>query len=186
MLAPVIADLQSLMGNVKAVPMDRIRVDGSRDHQLPPIEFGERAHTLYALVAGWAVQWAAAVGSAGPAHLANFNPDGRVTRIPSGLSSFTAARSTASWLIGHHDEIKMLPEAPTYAISITAAIADEARFLGYRPRQRPVKQKRCRACDSVTLKLVWHLDSEPRLKCTACGGAWECGPQLAMMTLTDE
>lgn len=186
MFATVIADLQSLMSNVRAVPTDRIVVDSSFEQQLPPIEYGQRADALYSIVADWAVSWAPVVRSAGPAHLADFDPRNRVTRLPSGIRSFTAASSTSSWLISHHDQIKLHEDSPRYALDVTAAIAEEARAIGYRPRQKKVRGKRCRACDSSTLKLVWPLDAEPRLKCTACGGVWECGPQLIMMTLRGE
>ena len=186
MLSTLVADLQSLMSNVRAVPTDRIVVDSSFEQQLPPIEYGQRADALYAVAADWAVSWAPIVGSAGPAHLANFDPRNKVMRLPSGIRSFTAAASTASWLIAHHDAIKMHEESPRYALDITSAITEEARAIGYRPRQKKVRGKRCRACDSLTLKLVWPLDAEPRLKCTACGGVWECGPQLTMMTLKGE
>lgn len=186
MLATLVADLQSLMSNLRAVPTDRIVVDSSFEQQLPPIEYGLRADALYAVAADWAVSWAPIVGSAGPSHLAEFDPRGRVTKLPSMLRSYTAASSTSSWLIAHHETIKLHEDSPRYALDITSAIAEEARALGYRPRRKDVKGKRCRACDSATLKLVWPLDAEPRLKCTACGGVWECGPQLTMMTLKGE
>lgn len=184
MLAPVVADLQALMAGVRATPTDRVRVDSSREDRLPPLEYGERAHALYATVADWAVSWAPVVGSAGPSHLVGFDPRNRVNRLPSGLKAFTAAATVARWLIAQHDGIKLHEDAPRYALEVTDAIAVEAKALGYRPRQHRVRGKRCRACDSPTLRMSWPLDGEPRLHCTACGGVWECGPQLTMMTLT--
>lgn len=183
MLAPLVADLRAMMSDLRAVPTDRIVVDSSREHHLPPIEFGQRADALYAIPADWAVSWAGVLGSVGPAHLRDWNPEARVRRIPGGLQGFTAAAGTASWLIANHDGIKLHEDAARYALDVTEAIAAEARALGYRPRQRKVSGKRCRQCDSATLRLQWPLDREPRLKCTACGGDWECGPQLAKMTM---
>lgn len=183
LLAPIVADLQALMANIRAVPTDRIRVDSSREHQLPPLEYGDRAHRVYAVVADWSVSWAGVVGSGGPAHLRGYDPRNRVQRLPSSWAGFTVASQVSNWLIAHHDQIKLHPDAPRYALDVTEAIAREARFLGYRPTQRRVRGKRCRSCDSPTLKMAWPIDGEPRLRCTACGEVWECGPQLTMMTL---
>lgn len=183
MLPPIIGDLQSLMVGLRAVPSDRERVDSSLEHKIPELHYADRSHALYSVVADWAVSWAGALQLAGPRHLANFDPRNRVRRMPSSLAAFTAASTTVSWLIEHHQQIKLHDESPRYALDITEAIAAEGRSLGYRPQPRRVPAKRCRACDSFTLRMHWPLDGKPTLRCTACGEVWKCGPQLTMTTL---
>ena len=185
MLAPIVADLRSMMVNIQAVQHDSVRVDSSREPKLiVDFDLADRANALYATVGNWAVGWALALGKAGPAHLASRSADTVVVRLPSGLASFTAASGLSNWLISNHDEIALHEDAPAYVLDVMEAINGEALAVGYRPRVQRVPQKRCRDCDSATLRMRWNVGGTPKLFCTACGGEWECGPKLSRSVLT--
>lgn len=183
MFAPLVNDLRRTMTSIRAGQIEQ-RVDGTPEHRLgydPGLS--DRAHKLYATLANWCVGWALALDKPAPDHLAEYGRDNAVARLPGGWREYVAAVRVSSWLIAHHDEINEHPDAGEYAVLAIAAIAAEARALGYRPSPRKVREKRCRTCDSETLRLRWPVDGKPTLHCTACGGEWSCGPVLSRAVL---
>lgn len=184
MLPPIIADLRSMMTSIKAATFDQIRVDTSRTAQLgADFTLSDRANALYAIAADWVVSWAAVVGKPAPGKLEGWNTNTRVTALPSGLSSFTAASSVARWLIANHDAIALHEDSPAYAIAVTNAIQAEGRALGYRPKMQAVPDRLCRECHSPKLRLNLPVEGAATIICTACGGEWPCGPKLIRAAL---
>ena len=180
----LVADLRRSMAGIKAVPTDRVRVDGTTEPRLGFDEkLSERAHSLYAEVANWCVGWALALDIPAPDHLLDYGHANAVTRLPTGYLEWLAPIRVAAWLTKNHDRIAEHPEVGEYAVLVTDKIANEARALGYRPSPRRVREKRCRTCHSETLRLRWPIDGEPTLYCTACGGEWPCGPVLSRAVL---
>lgn len=181
----LVRDLRHAMTDLRAVPSDNVRVDGTSDPRLgADMKLSERSHGLYAVVANWCVGWALALPHiAPPEHLANYGDADVVTGLPGGYLETLAPSRVASWLIANHDEISQLPDAGDYSAAITEEIANEARALGYRPSPRRVPEKLCRGCKSETLRMKWPIDGHPSLYCTACGGEWTCGPILSRAVL---
>lgn len=184
MLTPLIADLRALMVDVKAYAFDQIRVDTSRTHQLgADFTIADRADALYAVAADWVVSWSNALQIPAPGRLGEWNTGTAVTRLPSGISSWSAASGVARWLIANHDAIADHEGSPAYALAIVGAVQAEARALGYRPKMQAVPDRLCRECHGATLRLRFD-DATPSLYCTACGGEWPCGPKLTRAVLT--